>query len=128
MPSRVRAQVAVLAAALKDCRDRFRARSLVLCGDFNDTPGSPAIGKLLHGDPALFDAFASHHPQNCGHYHTFSSQNPYVRAAPEEEGRIDYIFAGGELELNACDIVFDGRNGLQIVSDHFGLLATFRFD
>jgi endonuclease/exonuclease/phosphatase family metal-dependent hydrolase len=119
------AQVAVLMAALKDCRERFGARSLVLCGDFNDMPSSPAIRTLLDSDLALVDAFASLHPQDRGY--TFSPENPYVRAAPGEEGRIDYIFAGGELELNVCDIVFDGRNGLRIASDHFGLLAEFRF-
>jgi endonuclease/exonuclease/phosphatase family metal-dependent hydrolase len=119
------AQVAVLMAALKDCRERFGARSLVLCGDFNDMPDSPAIRTLLDSDPVLVDAFASLHPQD--HGHTFSSKNPYVRVAPGEEGRIDYIFASGELVLDACDIVFDGGNGLQIASDHFGLLATLRF-
>jgi len=118
-------QAAVAVAAIKDWRDRSAARAVILCGDFNDAPDSPAIRTILDSDLALVDTFAFFHPQNAGH--TFSLRNHYVDAPPEEEGRIDYIFAGGELELDSSEIVFDGRSGLEIVSDHFGLLCDFRF-
>jgi len=122
------AQAAVALAAIKDYRDRSAASSaapgMILCGDFNDAPDSPAIRTILDSDLALVDTFAFFHPQNAGH--TFSLRNHYVDAPPEEEGRIDYIFAGGELELDSSEIVFDGSNGLEIVSDHFGLLCSLR--
>jgi len=117
-------QAAVAVAALKDYRNRSSASSVILCGDFNDVPDSPAIRTILDSDTALVDAFAFFHPQSQGH--TFSLRNHYVDAPPEEEGRIDYIFAGGELELDSSEIVFDGRNGLEIVSDHFGVLCSLQ--
>jgi endonuclease/exonuclease/phosphatase family metal-dependent hydrolase len=117
-------QAAVAVAAIKDCRDRSAARAVILCGDVNDAPNSPAIRTILDSELGLVDTFAFFHPQNAGH--TFSLRNPYVDAPPEEEGRIDYIFAGGELELDSGEIVFDGRDGLEIVSDHFGLLCSLR--
>jgi endonuclease/exonuclease/phosphatase family metal-dependent hydrolase len=55
-------------------------------------------------------------------------RNHYVDAPPEEEGRIDYIFAGGKVRPEGCEIALGGRNGLEIVSDHFGLLATLAFE
>src|SRR5208282_5249469 len=98
---------------------------VIVCGDFNDTPDSPAIKTILDGDYALSDAFASCNPECQGH--TFSSRNSYADPAPGEEGRIDYIFACGELRINGCEIVFDCRNGLDLVSDHFGLFCTLGF-
>lgn len=118
-------QAATIVAAIKDYRDRFRVPSVVICGDFNDAPGSPAVRTILDSDPGLSDAFASCHPECPGH--TFSSQNRYVDPTLDEDGRIDYIFAGNELRPHSCEIVFDGRNGLAVASDHFGLLCTFGF-
>lgn len=116
-------QAAILVSAVQDYCDQFRVPSVVICGDFNDTPDSPAIQTLLESKHSLFDAFATCQPKCRGY--TYSFQNPYVDRALWQEGRIDYIFAGGELQLKCCEIVFDGRKGLQIVSDHFGLLCTF---
>ena len=119
-------QAASVVAAIEDYRDRFHLPSVVICGDFNDAPELPAIRTMLASKLALIDAFAACNPQSQGH--TFSAQNRYVAAAPGEEGRIDYIFAGGKVRPKGCEIVFDGRNGLEIVSDHFGLLATLAFE
>ncbi len=118
-------QAAMLMSALKDYCDQSPVPSVIVCGDFNDTPDSPAIKTILDGDYALSDAFASCNPECQGH--TFSSRNSYADPAPGEEGRIDYIFACGELRINGCEIVFDGRNGLDLVSDHFGLFCTLGF-
>ena len=118
-------QAAVVVSAIKDYGERLRVPSVVLCGDFNDAPDSPAIRTILDGDPGFLDAFASCHPQCQGR--TFSSANHYVDPALEEDGRIDYIFAGGGLRVNRCKIVFDGRDGLEIVSDHFGLFCALEF-
>jgi endonuclease/exonuclease/phosphatase family metal-dependent hydrolase len=119
-------QAANVVAAIEDYRDRSRVPSVVICGDFNDAPDSPAIRTILASNLEVFDAFAACNPGSQGH--TFSAQNRYVAAAPGEEGRIDYIFAGGKVRPDGCEIVFDGRNGLEIVSDHFGLLATLAFE
>jgi endonuclease/exonuclease/phosphatase family metal-dependent hydrolase len=98
-------------------------RSVVICGDLNDQPGSPAVQAILDGEYGRFDVFASSEEPG----HTYSSKNPYVDPTLWPDGRIDYIFADGELRAADCGIVFDGRHGLGAVSDHFGLFCRFGF-
>lgn len=120
------AQAAVVVSAIADHRRRLDLPAVVLCGDFNDTPDSPAIRTILDSGQVRFDAFAHCHAGCRGH--TFSFRNRYVDSSLWEEGRIDYIFVGGELRIDDCEIVFDGRDGLEIASDHFGLICTLDFD
>ena len=80
------ARSSALVAGLKQLRPD------IVC--FNDAPDLPAIRTILASNLALLDEFASRNPKSEGH--TFSARNHYVNAPPEEGGRIDYIFAGGE--------------------------------
>jgi endonuclease/exonuclease/phosphatase family metal-dependent hydrolase len=116
-------QAHALNAAIKELREQSHVRSVVICADLNDQPGSPAVQAILDGEHGRFDVFGSSEEPG----HTYSSKNPYVDPTAWPDGRIDYIFADGELRPADCGIVFDGRHGLGVVSDHFGLFCRFGF-
>jgi endonuclease/exonuclease/phosphatase family metal-dependent hydrolase len=123
MTAERKAQVFALNRAIDEYRRRFDATSVVVCGDFNDQPPSPAIADMLAGG-TRFDAFAACHPGADGH--TFTSRNPHVDGARWPDWRVDYIFGEGELRPVDCRVVFDGETR-GIASDHFGVLATLAF-
>lgn len=97
----------------------------ILCGDFNDVPGSPSVRALLNSDDSFYDVFVECNPTNSGI--TYSCKNRYVDPHWTVDQRIDYIFASDELVARNCDVVFNGNNDLDIVSDHFGVFATLSF-
>lgn len=41
-----------LNSAIKEYREQFHVPSVIICGDLNDGPGSPAVQTILDGDPA----------------------------------------------------------------------------
>jgi len=118
-------QATSLNCAIREHRRQASAAAVILCGDFNDEADSPAVQAVLGGGRGRVDAFAARGSESPGH--TFTSKNPYVDGAIWPDGRIDYLFVEGELEPVSCRIVFDGRAGLEIASDHFGLFCTLRF-
>ena len=97
----------------------------VLCGDFNDVPGSPAIRLVLDDELEFRDAFSKCHPRSDGY--TYSPRNPYVERSWTEDERIDYIFLTRGLTAKDCTVVFDGTPGLDFVSDHFGVFCSIQF-
>lgn len=98
----------------------------ILCGDFNDSPNSPAVQTVLRSEERFCDIFATCHPNRVGF--TYSRQtNRYVEPSWTTEQRIDYIFATTNLGLQDCSIVFNGDNGFDLVSDHFGVFAKLAF-
>ena len=98
----------------------------VLCGDFNDVPDSPAVHLVLEDEIGFRDAFAKCHPRS--HGVTYSpTRNPYVEPSWTENQRIDYIFLSRGLQAKNCTVVFDGARGLDLVSDHFGVLCSIQF-
>lgn len=113
------AQAEVLLPAI----ERFAGRDTrkILCGDFNDDPDSPAI-RLVLGS-GFRDAFAERHPNDIGL--TFSLDNPHVDRRYTRSQRLDYVFAAGGLTIDNCAVVFDGRNGFDLASDHYGVFCTF---
>jgi endonuclease/exonuclease/phosphatase family metal-dependent hydrolase len=117
-----KSQVLALNGAIGDYRRKFEAHSVVICGDFNDKPDSPAIRAMLGDELKRFDAFASCNAGREGH--TFTSKNPYVDGTLWPDWRVDYIFGDSELEPVDCRVVFDGNDGLAIASDHFGVFCT----
>jgi endonuclease/exonuclease/phosphatase family metal-dependent hydrolase len=125
MTSERKSQVFALNRAIANYRKKFEAKSAIICGDFNDKPDSPAIQAMLGDEPKRFDAFVSCNTARDGH--TFTSKNPYVDGTLWPDWRIDYIFGDGELDPVDCRVVFDGRDGLRIASDHFGVFCTLVF-
>ena len=71
------------------------------------------------------DAYAECHPDDPGF--TWSRKNPYVDPSTTRGKRIDYIFSAGDLTPKDCSVVFDGSNGLDFASDHFGVFCNFEF-
>jgi endonuclease/exonuclease/phosphatase family metal-dependent hydrolase len=112
-------QVAALLPAIKQFAAQRRLRTKILCGDFNDDPGSPAVRMIVNSDLAFHDAFAACHPGHAGY--TYSSKNAYADHGRVTDMRIDYVFATSDLKPQHCSIVFDGQKGLELVSDHYGV-------
>lgn len=91
-------QARLVAAAVGAC-----AGPVVLMGDFNDRPGTPALAELGRGLTDLFDTCGTGDPL------TFSVRNP--------NRRIDYLLCGGGLSpAGPCRVVTEAR-----ASDHFPL-------
>ncbi len=118
-----KAQTETLLAAIKRFRSTNGVETKILCGDFNDVPDSPAVRLLLDSDEGFDDAFVKCHPNNPGF--TYSRKNPYVDPSSTIDQRIDYIFASRNLLPKECHVVFDGNNGLDFASDHFGEFCSF---
>jgi len=53
--------------------------------------------------------------------------NPRTLCRHDNAERLDYIFASRDLALEDCSVVFDGNNGLDFVSDHFGVFCRLAF-
>jgi endonuclease/exonuclease/phosphatase family metal-dependent hydrolase len=111
-----------------DAVDRFAAQAnidaIILTGDLNDEPGSPAVQAVLGSTQGFRDAYSACHPNDPGP--TFTSTNPYVGPGYVPGLRIDFIFATPKLEPVECALVFDGTAGLDFVSDHLGVLCVFQ--
>ena len=116
-------QAEVLLSAIK--QNRSKGMAAILCGDFNDVPDSPAIRTILDSDQQFRDVFAGCCPNNPGV--TYSRRNHYVDPSWSLDERIDYIFTSCDLTAHACSVVFDGANGLDLVSDHFGVFCNVTF-
>lgn len=108
--------------------DQFAAQTdldtIILTGDLNDEPGSPAVQAILASRHGFRDAYSACHPGDPMGA-TFTSTNPYVGPGFVPGLRIDFIFATPKLEPVECTLAFDGTSGLDFVSDHFGVLCVF---
>ncbi len=120
-----RKQAETLLAAIKHRHPRNGGIAKILCGDFNDVTNSPAVCAVLDGDEEFCDVFAACHPYNAGF--TYSPRNPYVERSWTVDERIDFIFVNRDLVPKKCAVVFDGNNGLDFASDHFGVFCNLEF-
>jgi endonuclease/exonuclease/phosphatase family metal-dependent hydrolase len=118
-----KAQADAALAAIARFSAAAPADAKILCGDFNDLPGSPAVRLVL--ERGFRDMYPQCNPDISGV--TFSCTNPYVDPLTHADWRIDYIFASGDLTPTTCSVVFDGRDGLRVASDHFGVFCTLAF-
>jgi endonuclease/exonuclease/phosphatase family metal-dependent hydrolase len=112
-----KAQVEALLAAI----ERDTTKTKILCGDFNDDPDSPALRLVPDSGAGFHDAYAECHPHDPGF--TWSRKNPFIDSSTTRDQRIDYIFASSDLAPKDCTVVFDGSNGLDVASDHFGVFC-----
>jgi endonuclease/exonuclease/phosphatase family metal-dependent hydrolase len=97
----------------------------VLCGDFNDVPPSPAVRAVLARKQRFQDAFALRHPDSAGF--TYACRNVYVDPTSTLDQRIDYVFVSPDLVVDDCSVVFDGNDGFDFASDHFGVFCRLAF-
>lgn len=119
-------QADAVMAAIKRYRSRGGEIATILCGDFNDVAESPSVRAILDGDEKFHDVFAECNPTGSGITYS-SSQNRYVDPYWTMDDRIDYVFISRDLVPKNCSVVFDGNNGLDIVSDHYGVFCTLDF-
>lgn len=119
-----RKQAEVLLAAVKSLNPT-QGIAKILCGDFNDVQESPTVCSVLDSDEEFRDVFAECHPNDSGF--TYSPRNPYVERSWSIDERIDYIFVNRDLVPRDCAVVFDGNNGLEFASDHFGVFCNLDF-
>ena len=118
-------QATTLLNILKRRQSKNTATAKVLCGDFNDVASSPAVRTILDNGEKFIDAFNICHPGRAGF--TYSPRNPYVERSWKIDERIDYIFMNRYLTSKKCAVVFDGRNGFDFASDHFGVFCDMQF-
>lgn len=98
---------------------------LILCGDLNDTPNSPAVNIIFNDKRLRFrDAWLEAGHTNLGH--TFSKDNPWADSKLSPGRRIDYVGVSEGIDVESCNIVFKGCDGFPPVSDHYGLLTFLR--
>jgi endonuclease/exonuclease/phosphatase family metal-dependent hydrolase len=120
-----RKQAEALMAAIEHHCPTGGGAAKILCGDLNDVAESPAVRAVLDSEEKFHDVFAECHPNIPGF--TYACKNQYVDPYWTKDQRIDYIFANSELVPKSCSVVFDGNNGLDLVSDHFGVFCHFAF-
>ncbi len=125
--------------------DRVKAldpgTSVIVCGDFNATPGSRAI-KLMR------QTFASAHQDRHGREPDFTCPTPLIsggrvrrmatrgllrlfsiQASDLWRGSLDYIFVSPEVRIVECGLFLDRPSPddpTLYASDHFGLAATLK--
>ena len=115
------------------------ATAVVACGDFNGTPGSPAIALMRR-------AFASAHEARHGREPDFTCPTPLVsggrvrgavtrcllrlftnRPGGPWRGTLDYIFVSPNVRVVECEVFLDRPSPddpTLYASDHLGLAAT----
>lgn len=120
-----RQQAQALLAAIRRQYPAPGGIAKIICGDFNDVADSPAVRAILESDDGFRDVFAERHPNSPGF--TYTPRNPYVERSWTVDERIDYVFASPNLEPKDCAVVFDGNNGLDFASDHFGVFCKLEF-
>ena len=129
-----REQQALAAARLLE-RHAAGAQHAVVLGDLDATPDAASV-QFLRGRRSLAgasvcytDAWEIAHPGEPGH--TFSAENPLVRAgevATAVSRRIDYVLVRGgahgpSLEVLSCERLLDGPAEGVWASDHYGVVA-----
>jgi maltose 6'-phosphate phosphatase len=115
-------QAEMLLTAIKHHCSTEKQTAKILCGDFNDTADSPAVRAVTDGKEGFQDVFAECFPGCQGI--TYSCSNRYVDPSWTLDQRIDYIFASRDLAIKDCSVVFDGNNGFDLASDHFGVFCN----
>ena len=120
-----RRQAEMLLTAIKHHCSTGRPMAKILCGDFNDTADSPAVRAVMDSEEEFQDVFAECFPDCRGI--TYSCRNRYVDPSWTLDERIDYIFASRDLVIKDCSVVFDGNNGFDLASDHFGVFCNLAF-
>jgi endonuclease/exonuclease/phosphatase family metal-dependent hydrolase len=118
-------QAEMLLTAIENRYSTGNQTAKILCGDFNDTADSPAVRAVMDGKDDFQDVFAERFP-NCKGI-TYSCRNRYVDPSWTLDQRIDYIFASRDLAIKDCSVVFDGNNGFDLASDHFGVFCNLAF-
>lgn len=114
-------------AGLEAYVDRLRPDAVVLAGDFNCVPTSPALAVVHRSPLRLCDVFEGSEERH--RTFTFAQGNPLVDPALGADRWIDYIFVSSSLTVRHRSLLGDAPPAeAEFLSDHFGLLAECRLD
>lgn len=98
-------------------RHKVLSRLLILCGDFNDVPGS-GIPELFVDRLGVYDAQEA---AGLGDVDTFSSANDYVDPRLVPDRRIDYVMPSSGIDLKDFRLAMASEEN--VCSDHYALIA-----
>jgi len=106
---------------MQDINNQFTASGSILCGDFNDPPGTLTITQITEtgGDTTYYDSFNQANPGIPGY--TVPSNAPNTR--------IDYIFYSNVsgFHVDSSRVVMDTPfTGELYCSDHLGVLSVLK--
>jgi endonuclease/exonuclease/phosphatase family metal-dependent hydrolase len=111
---------------------------VVICGDFNGMPGTPAIERMREYFDSAYNIVHKHEPEYTAPTPLPISSKTRLRKAvawalgkrpkpdPEWRGTLDYIFVDPRLHTETCEVVLNrpAADDPKIYpSDHFGLFA-----
>jgi endonuclease/exonuclease/phosphatase family metal-dependent hydrolase len=114
---------------------------LIICGDFNGLPGTPAIERMRQYFDSAYDFVNKDEPEYTCPTPLPKPKRVYVRTLimwflrlrpkpnPNWRGTLDYIFVDPRLQTQDCKIVLNqpaDHNPEIYPSDHFGLWATIK--
>jgi len=114
---------------------------VIICGDFNGVPGTPAIKFLRRYFDSAYVAIHGEEPDYTCPTPLPPSTKTKLRAAakallgqrpspePSWRGTLDYIFVDPRLDTQACELAFNcpaKHNAVIYPSDHFGLYAQIK--
>jgi len=118
-------QVKELLQVIVDKRD-----TVLLAGDFNDTPGSAPIKEIEKAGYVNLLRLLYPHNENI----TWDNQNPFIQthSVKFQNRQIDFLFLHKKLLtpnlVKSCDIIFNRPNPNGIYpSDHYGVLVEIKF-
>lgn len=102
------------AALIRDfLQEHVTDEAVVVTGDFNATPDSDAMGRML-ADGTLVDALA-----RCG-----ATGPTFHGYSDEGKSRIDYVLVGSDVRVTKAAVVEDKPEGMY-PSDHYPIYAEF---
>jgi endonuclease/exonuclease/phosphatase family metal-dependent hydrolase len=111
---------------------------VIICGDFNGMPGTPAIERMREYFDSAYNIVHKHEPEYTAPTPLPLSSKTRLRKAvawalgkrpkpdPEWRGTLDYIFVDPRLHTETCEVVLNrpADDDPRIYpSDHFGLFA-----
>lgn len=115
-------QVETILRYLSSAAAHHGTEALILVGDFNSTPQSPPISKILRDQHGLRDVFAQTDFRRT--QPTFPTEGPYAEVGATNRW-IDYIFATDHFGIKSLKLSLNSGQTNDFVSDHAALEVTF---
>ena len=115
-------QVEIILKHLASSAKHHETSAIILVGDFNSTPNSLPIAKVLDDQLQLRDPFAKTDLRRFGH--TFAAESPYADVTATNRW-IDYVFVTDCFEIQSLELSLNGSLSGDYVSDHAALEITF---
>lgn len=104
--------------------ESIKKERIIFMGDFNNEAdvSNQGYNYLLEKSPFLQDAYTIAE-RRTGHATMAAGIDGWKDATSDR--RIDFIFVSEDIEVEECNVIFDGNNE-RIISDHFGVEAILK--